>query len=82
MSTPPLTPQARRVRTIMVTIPIIFVTSFVLYKRLVLGEPRRMLPRDDPSQKILQVKGAEGIRREEVWGDAGGADPAARTPGS
>ncbi|RPD61812.1 hypothetical protein L226DRAFT_612208 [Lentinus tigrinus ALCF2SS1-7] len=41
-----LPPQAQRWRTIIFTIPIIGATSFVLYKRLVLGEPRRTLPTD------------------------------------
>ncbi|KAI0357705.1 hypothetical protein OH77DRAFT_1519078 [Trametes cingulata] len=41
-----LTPQARRWRTIIFTLPIIGATSFVLYKRLILGEPRRTLPTD------------------------------------
>ncbi|KAF5314219.1 hypothetical protein D9758_018177 [Tetrapyrgos nigripes] len=42
---PPLTMQQRRVRTIMATLPIIVATGYVLYKRLVLGEPQRTLPR-------------------------------------
>ena len=64
-----LTPEARRVKTIMITLPIMgavacedsrFSTKtrllstcclllVVLYKRLVLGEPRRTLPRNDPN---------------------------------
>ncbi|KAI0942882.1 hypothetical protein AcV7_002175 [Taiwanofungus camphoratus] len=70
-----LSPQVRRWRTIIVTIPIIGATSLVLYKRLVLGEPRRTLPRGDPEQadrKIVQIK-PEGIETrtgalKEVWG--------------
>ncbi|KAH9903259.1 hypothetical protein C8Q73DRAFT_721869 [Cubamyces lactineus] len=41
-----LSPQARRWRAIIFTLPIIGATSFVLYKRLILGEPRRRLPTD------------------------------------
>ncbi|KAI9060044.1 hypothetical protein FKP32DRAFT_1760629 [Trametes sanguinea] len=41
-----LSPQARRWRVIIFTLPIIGATSFVLYKRLILGEPRRRLPTD------------------------------------
>ncbi|KAH8102080.1 hypothetical protein BXZ70DRAFT_930166 [Cristinia sonorae] len=48
----PLSPQARRWRTIIVTVPIIAATSLVLYKRLVLGEPRRTL---NPDQKIIPL---------------------------
>ncbi|KZT08088.1 uncharacterized protein LAESUDRAFT_724078 [Laetiporus sulphureus 93-53] len=47
---PPLSPQARRVRTIMVTLPVIVATSFVLYKRLVLGAPQRTVPRFEPGE--------------------------------
>ncbi|KAF8581196.1 hypothetical protein K439DRAFT_1636356 [Ramaria rubella] len=39
-----LSPDARRVRTIIVSLPLIGVTSYVLYKRLVWGEPQRRLP--------------------------------------
>ncbi|KAI0786943.1 hypothetical protein C8Q75DRAFT_770152 [Abortiporus biennis] len=45
-----LSPTAKRWQTIMVTIPIIGATSFVLYKRLVLGEPQRTLPRPDSEE--------------------------------
>ncbi|KAH9834813.1 uncharacterized protein C8Q71DRAFT_126107 [Rhodofomes roseus] len=44
---PKLSAQARRLRTIIVTVPIMAATSFVLYKRLVLGEPQRTLPRTE-----------------------------------
>ncbi|KAH9848152.1 hypothetical protein C2E23DRAFT_712779, partial [Lenzites betulinus] len=53
-----LTPQARRWRTIIFTLPIIGVTSFVLYKRHVLGQPRRTLPTDlerHGSEKIATI---------------------------
>ncbi|CAO3695609.1 unnamed protein product [Umbelopsis ramanniana] len=37
-----LSPGAKRLRTIIVTVPFIVTTSYILYKRLVLGEqPRR-----------------------------------------
>ncbi|KAI0366512.1 hypothetical protein BV20DRAFT_1026019 [Pilatotrama ljubarskyi] len=61
-----LTPQARRWRTIMFTLPIIGATSFVLYKRLILGEPRRTLPTDldrhgnEKVATILTTGGAKG----------------------
>ncbi|KAH9934107.1 hypothetical protein B0H21DRAFT_699394 [Amylocystis lapponica] len=78
-----LSPQARRWRTIIVAVPIMGATSrafltrstVVLYRRLVLGEPQRTLPRDDPTQgeqKLVQVKQvgtSTGGTREEVWGE-------------
>ncbi|KAA1474579.1 hypothetical protein DENSPDRAFT_841184 [Dentipellis sp. KUC8613] len=44
---PPLSPQAQRLRTIMITVPIIAATSLVLYQRLVQGKPQRTLPRPE-----------------------------------
>ncbi|KAK7682810.1 hypothetical protein QCA50_014194 [Cerrena zonata] len=49
--------QAKRWRTIMVTVPIIGATSLVLYQRLVLGKPQRKLPQRDD---------AEGIKRKVI----------------
>ncbi|KIK35253.1 hypothetical protein CY34DRAFT_812306 [Suillus luteus UH-Slu-Lm8-n1] len=43
-----LPPQARRLRTIIVTVPIMGATAYVLYERLVLGKPQRTLPREVP----------------------------------
>jgi len=51
----PLSPQARRLRTIIVTVPIIGATSFVLYKRLILGEPRRTVPHPSPEQPDVDM---------------------------
>ncbi|KAH6903187.1 hypothetical protein BKA70DRAFT_1301838 [Coprinopsis sp. MPI-PUGE-AT-0042] len=50
MAKTPLTPQAQRLRTIIVALPILVASSVVLYKREKLGEPRRTLPKptDDP----------------------------------
>ncbi|KZP17378.1 hypothetical protein FIBSPDRAFT_1046896 [Athelia psychrophila] len=47
----PLSPQGKRIRTIMVALPIMAATSFVMYKRLVLGEEQRLLPREGPATK-------------------------------
>ncbi|KAH7928876.1 hypothetical protein BV22DRAFT_1003975 [Leucogyrophana mollusca] len=44
-----LPPQAQRMRMIIVTVPIIGATSYVLYERLVLGKPRRTLPKSNPT---------------------------------
>ncbi|KAM6501209.1 hypothetical protein JOM56_004223 [Amanita muscaria] len=53
---PPLSAQARRLRTIIWTLPIMAGTAFVLYKRLVLEEPQRKLPR------YSETKTEEGAR--------------------
>ncbi|KIJ64678.1 hypothetical protein HYDPIDRAFT_28049 [Hydnomerulius pinastri MD-312] len=39
-----LHPQAQRLRTIIVTVPVMGATAYVLYERLVLGKPQRKLP--------------------------------------
>ncbi|KAI0752597.1 hypothetical protein C8Q80DRAFT_1147183 [Daedaleopsis nitida] len=69
-----LPPQAQRWRTIIFTVPIIGVTSFVLYKRHVLGEPRRTLPTD------LERHGHEKVATILTAGSKGGegTDEAAR----
>ncbi|KAF8478823.1 hypothetical protein JB92DRAFT_1824297 [Gautieria morchelliformis] len=51
-----LSPDARRVRTIIISLPLIGVTSFVLYKRLVWGEPQRRLPGPDAHGPLVSVK--------------------------
>ncbi|OCH90180.1 hypothetical protein OBBRIDRAFT_731287 [Obba rivulosa] len=68
----PLSPQARRWRTIILTVPIIGATSLVLYERLVLGKPRRMLPRNDPLSdgKLLELRKAEPTAHEDGTKDA------------
>ncbi|PWY99462.1 hypothetical protein BCV70DRAFT_162853 [Testicularia cyperi] len=40
----PLTPEQRRIRTIMVSFPLLVATSVVLVKRLYMGEEQRKLP--------------------------------------
>jgi len=74
-----LSPQARRLRTIIISAPIMGATAFVLYKRLILGEPQRTLPRPSSSspnsaqmhRRLVPIKPQsyedEPVRREEVW---------------
>ncbi|KAJ3716533.1 hypothetical protein C8R42DRAFT_197300 [Lentinula raphanica] len=50
-----LTLQQRRVRLMLTTFPMIVVTGFVLYKRLVLGEPQKRLPRPSDSVDEGQI---------------------------
>ncbi|KAJ9479396.1 hypothetical protein PHBOTO_002888 [Pseudozyma hubeiensis] len=40
----PLTPEQKRIRTIMISFPLLVATSVVLFKRLYLGEEQRTLP--------------------------------------
>nr|CDI53773.1 conserved hypothetical protein [Melanopsichium pennsylvanicum 4] len=40
----PLTPEQKRIRTIMISFPLLVATSVVLIKRLYLGEEQRKLP--------------------------------------
>ncbi|KAI0719761.1 hypothetical protein C8T65DRAFT_736327 [Cerioporus squamosus] len=64
-----LPPQAQRWRTIIFTVPIIGVTSFVLYKRLILGEPRRTLPTDMEKhghEKVAKILTTGGKAVEEA----------------
>ncbi|KAF8173721.1 hypothetical protein BJ912DRAFT_71358 [Pholiota molesta] len=44
MAKPQLSLEARRIRLIIVSLPILVASSFVLYKRLYLGEEQRKLP--------------------------------------
>ncbi|KAF8843444.1 hypothetical protein BDN67DRAFT_889329, partial [Paxillus ammoniavirescens] len=41
---PKLHPQAQRLRTIIVSVPVMGATAYVLYERLVLGKSQRKLP--------------------------------------
>ncbi|KAJ3504719.1 hypothetical protein NMY22_g17833 [Coprinellus aureogranulatus] len=44
-----LSPQAKRLKTIIVSLPILVAASVVYYKREVLGEPQRTIPRPQPN---------------------------------
>ncbi|OBZ76451.1 hypothetical protein A0H81_03107 [Grifola frondosa] len=55
-----LSPQARRLRTIIVTIPIMAATSLVLYERLVLGKPRRTVDRSPEKEGVPMIPDDEG----------------------
>ncbi|KAI0251889.1 hypothetical protein BJV78DRAFT_1207531 [Lactifluus subvellereus] len=65
-----LSPQGQRLRTIILTVPIIAATSVVLYKRLVLGEPQRKLPR--PGERNSDRRIVEFGREEST--DPGGVE--------
>ncbi|KAH7883019.1 hypothetical protein F5I97DRAFT_1815320 [Phlebopus sp. FC_14] len=59
---PKLHPQAQRLRTIIVTVPIMGATAYVLYERLVLGKPQRKVP---------SSYSTEGPRQGEFVADGG-----------
>ncbi|TEB32718.1 hypothetical protein FA13DRAFT_1790430 [Coprinellus micaceus] len=40
-----LSPQAKRLKTIIISLPILVAASVVYYKREVLGEPQRTIPK-------------------------------------
>ncbi|KAN0136912.1 hypothetical protein V8E53_005353 [Lactarius tabidus] len=63
MGTQKLSPQGQRLRVIILTVPIMAATSLVLYKRLVLGESQRQLPR--PGDRNTDRKIVEFGREEE-----------------
>ncbi|KAF6751184.1 hypothetical protein DFP72DRAFT_1071731 [Ephemerocybe angulata] len=48
MATPKLSPQARRLKTIIVALPILVASSYVFYKREIVKEvPRRTIPKPE-----------------------------------
>ncbi|KAF8902528.1 hypothetical protein CPB84DRAFT_1846185 [Gymnopilus junonius] len=55
--------EARRIRLIIVSLPILVASSLVLYKRLVLGEEQRKLPQTIDTQnkdmKLLDTQKKE-----------------------
>ncbi|KAH9022170.1 hypothetical protein EDB85DRAFT_2151924 [Lactarius pseudohatsudake] len=63
MGTQKLSPQGQRLRIIILTVPIMAATSVVLFKRLVLDEPQRKLPR--PGDRDTDRKIVEFGREEE-----------------
>ncbi|KAF9497501.1 hypothetical protein BDN71DRAFT_1444662 [Pleurotus eryngii] len=58
-----LSPQARRWRTILVTVPIMVATSVVLYQRLVEGKPQRTIAKE--AETIQRADGASKTRKQE-----------------
>ncbi|KAL1413126.1 hypothetical protein Q8F55_000875 [Vanrija albida] len=45
----PLTADAKRLRVIIVSFPLLVVTSAILYRRTYMGEKQRTIPRDTDS---------------------------------
>ncbi|BEJ12222.1 hypothetical protein CspHIS471_0206820 [Cutaneotrichosporon sp. HIS471] len=42
---PPLATDAKRLRTMVIALPVLIVTSAILYRRTFMGEKQRLLPR-------------------------------------
>ncbi|BGP19260.1 hypothetical protein JCM10213_008221 [Rhodosporidiobolus nylandii] len=66
-----LSPDGRRIRTIIITAPFLVASSILLYKRLVLGEEQRHLPRPPlgraqqaERERLQQKDGLEGVPSE------------------
>ncbi|GAA6010899.1 hypothetical protein JCM10207_003980 [Rhodosporidiobolus poonsookiae] len=80
-----LSPDGRRIRTIIITAPFVVASSILLYKRLVLGEEQRHLPRPvrgvsvdgRPMQQPLSGPGKPSEKREDGF-EGMPADVAAR----
>ncbi|ORX90220.1 hypothetical protein K493DRAFT_410000 [Basidiobolus meristosporus CBS 931.73] len=49
-----LNPTGKRLLTVIVSFPILVVTSYVQYKRFVLGEPIKSRPTKTPEQILLE----------------------------
>ncbi|GHJ88810.1 hypothetical protein NliqN6_5212 [Naganishia liquefaciens] len=49
---PPLTPEAQRLRIIILSFPLFVGTSYVLYKRAFKGEEQRQIPRTLSDDKV------------------------------
>ncbi|KAI5450218.1 hypothetical protein NCC49_003235 [Naganishia albida] len=52
---PPLTPEAQRLRIIILSFPLFVGTSYVLYKRAFLGEEQRKIPRTLPAEEAEKI---------------------------
>ncbi|ETW77504.1 hypothetical protein HETIRDRAFT_411690 [Heterobasidion irregulare TC 32-1] len=62
MASQKLSPQGKRLRTIIITIPIIVASSLVLYERLVQGKPQRTISRthEKGEGRILDLRKVDG----------------------
>ncbi|GAA5874049.1 hypothetical protein JCM8547_004815 [Rhodosporidiobolus lusitaniae] len=65
-----LSPDGRRLRTIIITTPFVVASSILLYKRLVLGEEQKHLPRPGyrRAQAAAQAQQAKKMSEGEFEG--------------
>ncbi|GAA5838554.1 hypothetical protein JCM3766R1_006009 [Sporobolomyces carnicolor] len=54
-----LSPDGRRIRTIIIATPFLVASSVLLYKRLFLGEEQKRLPRPVPASQRPPADGGE-----------------------
>lgn len=47
-----LSPDGKRIRAIIISAPFLIASSILLYKRLVLGEEQRLLPKMPPQEQL------------------------------
>ncbi|WRT67992.1 uncharacterized protein IL334_004967 [Kwoniella shivajii] len=52
----PMNPNAKRLRTIIVSFPLLVVTTVILYRRTMLGEEQRKIPRNITDSRIAQER--------------------------
>ncbi|QPK66919.1 hypothetical protein CNBG_10103 [Cryptococcus deuterogattii R265] len=52
----PLHPDAKRLRTIIISFPLLVVTSAILYRRAYLGEEQRKIPRDITDSRVAHER--------------------------
>ncbi|KAG6871878.1 hypothetical protein C0995_015467 [Termitomyces sp. Mi166 len=87
MAKPPLPVEVRRVRTLLISLPIMVATGYVLYNRLVLDEPQRKLPPRPSEEASVRGSGCNcqvhagggGLYSDDASSemrDAGGAEGA------
>ncbi|MCJ1464328.1 hypothetical protein MMC07_002941 [Pseudocyphellaria aurata] len=59
---------ARRVTSVIIALPIVIYTSYILYERLVLGEERKKLVPPAPSDRNREKSnGTDGSSKTEEW---------------
>ncbi|BFZ63094.1 hypothetical protein YB2330_004212 [Saitoella coloradoensis] len=63
---PPLPPKGKHIRNIIVALPFFLVTSWVLYRRLVLGEEKKVLPADRSVSLLNMVTGWEEVQQGQA----------------
>ncbi|CAK9784565.1 hypothetical protein CC85DRAFT_283015 [Cutaneotrichosporon oleaginosum] len=56
---PPLSTDAKRLRTVVIAFPVLVVTSAILYRRAFMGEEQRRIPR--PQEVLRPEAGQDSI---------------------
>ncbi|WVN90530.1 uncharacterized protein L203_105766 [Cryptococcus depauperatus CBS 7841] len=66
----PLNSDAKRLRTIIISFPLLVVTTAILYRRTVFGEEQRKIPRDSVDvqaghEKIAKIGGVPWEKQDQ-----------------